>query len=183
LKTFRSLVVLKRPHEELWTVMRDHLVELAPHIADIEAIRQLERSVDADGVVHLVNQWHVRHQVPPVIRSILKADELSWIDRNTWDARTCTCSWTIEPGFLTEFIACSGQTVFASAMGGQGARVTFEGGLDLKPGLLGASLGGVEKLVSGFLESIVTTVIPRNLRAVVEAAAAFELPPLRRGRG
>jgi hypothetical protein len=31
-------------------------------------------------------------------------------------------------------------------------------------------------MVSGFVESIVTTIIPRNLRAVVEAAAAFELP-------
>ena len=29
-------------------------------------------------------------------------------------------------------------------------------------------------MVSGFLESIVTTIIPRNLRAVVEAAAAFD---------
>jgi hypothetical protein len=173
LKTFRSLIVLKRPHEELWTVMRDHLVELVPHIADIEAISQLERSVDADDVVHLVNRWHVRQQVPPAIRSILKADELSWIDRNTWDARSFTCTWAIEPTFLTEYIDCSGQTMFASAMGGQGARITFEGGLDLKPGLLGASLGGVEKLASGFLESIVTTIIPRNLRAVVEAAAAF----------
>jgi hypothetical protein len=30
--------------------------------------------------------------------------------------------------------------------------------------------------VIGFIESIVTTIIPRNLRAVIEAAAAFELP-------
>lgn len=176
MKTFRSLVVLKRPHAALWTIMRDHLVDVAPHIADIENIRQLERRVDADDVVHIVNEWHVRHQVPPVIRSILKTGELSWIDRNIWDARAFTCSWTIEPNFLTEYIACSGQTIFASAMAGQGARVTFEGGLDLKPGLLGGSLGGIEKLVSGFLESIVTTVIPHNLRGVVEAAAAFELP-------
>ena len=33
----------------------------------------------------------------------------------------------------------------------------------------------MEPVLSGFLESIVTTIIPRNLRAVVEAAAAFEL--------
>ena len=176
MKTFRSLVVLRRPHAELWTIMRDHLVDIAPHIADIDEIRQLERSMDADGVVHMVNEWRVRHQVPPVIRSILKAEELSWVDRNTWDARTFTCSWTIEPSFLTEYIVCSGQTCFAPAMAGHGARVTFEGGLELKPGLLGGSLGGIEKLMSGFLESIVTTVIPRNLRGVVEAAAAFEVP-------
>ncbi len=156
--------------------MRDHLIAISPHLADIEEIRQLDRGVDADGIVHIVNQWRVRHRVPPAIRSILKSDELSWVDRNSWDASTFTCSWTIEPNFLTEYIACSGHTIFVSAMAGQGARVTFEGGLDLKPGLLGGSLGGVEKLLSGFLESIVTTVIPRNLRSVVEAAAAFELP-------
>jgi hypothetical protein len=176
LKTFRSLVVLKRPHTALWTIMRDHLIDFSPHLADIEEIRQLGRTVDADGIVHIVNKWRIRHQVPPVIRSILKSDELSWIDRNSWDASTFTCSWTIEPKFLTEYIACAGHTIFAPAMAGQGARVTFEGGLDLKPGLLGSSLGGVEKLVSGFLETIVTTVIPRNLRGVVEAAAAFDLP-------
>ena len=60
-------------------------------------------------------------------------------------------------------------------MAGRGTRVTFAGELDLKPGLLG-SLAGIEPMVSGFIESIVTTIIPRNLRAVVEAAAAFELP-------
>jgi hypothetical protein len=176
LKTFRSLVVLKRPHAALWTIMRDHLVDISPHIADIEEIRQLDRSIDADGSVNIVNHWRVRHQVPPVIRSILKTGELSWIDRNTWNSSTFTCSWTIEPDFLTEYIACAGHTIFASAMAGQGARVAFEGDLDLKPGLLGNSLGGIEKLMSGFLESIVTTVIPRNLRSVVEAAAAFDLP-------
>ena len=97
MKTFRSLVVLKRPHAELWTIMRDHLAEIAPQIADIQEVRQLERTVDADGVVHIVNRWRVRHQVPPMIRSMLKAGELSWIDRNSWDARTFTCSWSIEP--------------------------------------------------------------------------------------
>jgi hypothetical protein len=176
LKTFRSLVVLKRPHTELWSIMRDHLTDVAPQIADIDEIRLLERREDQDGVVRMVNQWHARHQVPAAIRSILKAGELGWIDRNTWDTKTLTCSWTVEPNILPGYIACSGQTIFTAAMAGQGARVTFEGGLDVRPGVLGGSLGGIEKLVSGFLESVVTTVIPRNLRAVVEAAAAFELP-------
>jgi len=173
LKTFRSLVVLKRPRDELWSIMRDHLVDISGLIADIEEIRELQRTTDADGVVHVVNEWRVRQQVPRALRSILKTDDLRWIDRNTWDGATYTCAWTIAPCFLTEYIACSGRTSFASAMAGQGVRVTLEGGLDLKPGLLG-SLGAIEKLVSGFLESVVTTIIPRNLRGVVEAAASFQ---------
>jgi hypothetical protein len=104
---------------------------------------------------------------------MLKIGEVGWIDRNRWNAGSGTCSWTIEPSFLGDYIACSGETTFTEAMGGRGTRVTFAGVLDLKPGLLG-SLGSVEPMVSGFLESIVTTIIPRNLRAVVEAATAFE---------
>jgi hypothetical protein len=176
MKTFRSLVVLKRPQPELWLAMRDHMVDFSGDIADIESIRQLERTTDANGIVHVVNEWRVRQQIPAMLRSILKASELSWIDRNTWDATSHACAWAIEPNFLTEYIACSGITSFAPAMGGQGTRVTFEGQFDLKPGALGR-LSSMESLLSGFLESIVTTIIPRNLRAVVEAAAAFRLPP------
>lgn len=172
MKTFRSLVVLKRPRPELWSVMRDHMPDFAGQIADIEELRELERTIAADGMVRIVNHWRVKQQVPAVMRAILKASELSWIDRATWDADAFTCDWAIEPNFLTEHIACSGRTSFADAMAGQGTRVTFEGALDLKPGLLG-SLGSLEKVLSGFLEFIVTTIIPRNLRAVVEAAAQY----------
>lgn len=169
------MVVLKRPQKELWTIMRDHLPELAESIADIEGIQQIERSADANGLVHIVNEWRFRQQIPAAIRSLLNIGELSWIDRNSWDADTGTCSWAIETSFLREYIDCSGTTTFTAAMAGRGTRVTFAGNLDLKPGLLG-SLAGIEPLITGFLEAIVTTVIPRNLRAIAEAAAAFELP-------
>jgi len=155
--------------------MRDHLMEFASQIGDIDQIRQLGRTEEQDGLVRIINEWRVRQQVPVMLRPMLKTDEFRWIDHNTWDPSSCTCSWSIEPAFLSEFIACSGETSFAPAMGGQGTRVSFTGMLDLKPGWLNLP-GGAEPVVSGFVESIVTTVIPRNLRAVAEAAAAFALP-------
>jgi hypothetical protein len=173
LKNFRSLVVLKRPQHELWSVMRDHLVEFAGNIADIQEIRQIERTVDSNDMVHIVNEWRMSQQIPAAIRPMLKTGEVVWIDRNTWNVETGTCSWTIEPSSFGDYITCSGETTFAEAMAGRGTRVAFAGELDVKPGLLG-SLGSMGPMVSGLLESIVTTIIPRNLRAVVEAAAAFE---------
>ncbi len=178
MRSFNSVAVLKRPQHELWTIMRDHLTEFAGRIADIEDIRQINRTSEPDGKVHVVNEWRVRQQVPAAIRSMLKIGELGWIDRNTWDATTWTCSWTIEPSFLSDYIACSGQTVFAATMAGRGTRLSFSGQLDLRPGMLG-SLGGIEPMVTGFLESVVTTIIPRNLRSVAEAAVAFKLPDAR----
>jgi len=178
LKSFQSLVVLQCPQQQLWTTMRDHLSEFADRIDDIEGIRQIDRRSEPDGRVHVVNEWHIRQQLPPAVRSILKSDELRWIDRNTWDAATWICDWTIEPVHLSQYIACSGQTVFTATMAGRGTRVTFNGELDLKPGLL-ASLGGYEPLLTGVVESVVTTIIPRNLRNVAEAAAAFVQPTTR----
>jgi hypothetical protein len=183
-KTFRSLVVLKRPQDELWRVMRDHLVDFAANLSDIETVTQLDRTEDTPGVVRIVNEWRIRQQIPAALRNSLKISELSWVDRNTWDSEARVCAWTIEPQFLTGYIACSGQTTFADAMGGKGTRVTFEGSLDLRPGVLGA-LGKLEGLLSGFLESVISTIIPRNLRSVVEAAAAFQpdTPRPQSGRG
>jgi hypothetical protein len=152
--------------------MRDHLVEFAEHIADIESIRQIERTIDTDGRILIANEWSVRQVLPSALRTMLKVDKFSWIDRNRWDEATGICSWAIEPAVLADHIACSGQTHFSAAMGSRGTRVTFAGELDIKPALL-AALGSLGPMLSGFIESIVTTMIPRNLRAVAEAAAEF----------
>jgi hypothetical protein len=57
-------------------------------------------------------------------------------------------------------------------MGNRGTRITFAGELDIKPALL-AAVGFVGPMMAGFVESVVTTMIPRNMRAVAEAAAEF----------
>ncbi|HEY7580717.1 MAG TPA: hypothetical protein VH855_24255 [Acetobacteraceae bacterium] len=165
--------MLKRPRAELWTIMRDHLQDFAGNVADIDDIREIERTIDADGAMRIVNEWRVRQQLPGALRAVLRSERLGWIDHNRWDASSGICSWTIEPDAIGEHIACSGETRFADAMGGRGTRISFEGELDIKPSLLG-SLGPVAPMLSGVVESVVTTVIPRNLRAVAEAAAQFD---------
>ena len=59
-------------------------------------------------MVHIVNEWRMRQQIPAAIRSMLKIGEVGWIDRNSWNSVTGTCTWTIEPSFLGDYIACSG---------------------------------------------------------------------------
>ena len=172
MRRFRSVLVLKRSQQELWTTIRDHLPQFAANVADIDEIREIERRIDPDGAVCIVNQWRVRQQLPAALSPVLKVDRFTWLDRNRWDQSSGTCHWSIEPAVFGEHIACRGETGFAPAMGGRGTRVTFAGELDINPGLLG-TLGSFAPMLSGFIESIVTTLIPRNLRAVAEAAAEF----------
>ena len=73
-------------------------------------------------------------------------------------------------------IGCSGETRYESAIGGRGTRVTFEGNFELKPGALSGLAGALTTPLTPFVESIVTTLIPKNLRKVIEAAARTPQP-------
>jgi hypothetical protein len=172
MKSFSTLIVLKRPPELLFDTLRDRLSEIAPSIADISAIEELERDSDGDGVL-VVNRWRARQAVPGFLRAQLGASEIAWIDRARWFRDDLVCHWSIEPAIADGAIGCSGATRFAPAMAGRGARVTFEGSLTIAPDFMASIVGGFEAPVRSLVESIATTLVPANFRAA--AAEAVKL--------
>ncbi|OIQ74482.1 hypothetical protein GALL_438680 [mine drainage metagenome] len=86
------------------------------------------------------------------------------------------------PALLAGHIDCGGSTRYESAMAGRGTRVTFEGYFNLRPGFAGALPAALEPAAAGFVESIVSTVIPRNLARAVIAAGEL-IAAERRGAG
>jgi hypothetical protein len=175
MKPFRDIVIVKQPVAHMWTTVRDRLPELAPLLEDIERITPLEREACAGGW-RLVNEWCSRQRVPTLLQSRLGAAAVSWIDRNEWEDGTHLCRWSIEPSLLSEHIRCAGTTRYEPAMGGRGTRVTFAGDFELGAGALAGLAGPLERPLAAFVESIVTILIPKNLRKVMEAAARFAAP-------
>jgi len=171
LKSFQDLVVIKQPQDLLWVTVRDHLPELASQLDDIESVEVLEREETGGGRVRLVNRWRSTQTIPSMLRDRLGASEVSWVDRNEWDGASRVCTWTIEPSLLRDSIHCAGTTTYQRAMGGRGTRVTFAGEFEFAPGALRSIAGPLERPLAAFIESIVKTLIPRNLRRVMEAAA------------
>jgi hypothetical protein len=176
MKTFRSIVVLKHPYTALWTTVRDHLSEFGSRLPDIESVTETERVVGLDGKTYIVNEWRARYTIPQGLRSIIGMNELGWTDRNSWDDSAYVCNWAIYPYIFAEHVRCDGKTVFEPAIAGQGARITLEGTLELKAGFLRGIAMAAETPAARFLEAIITTIIPKNLRATLEAAATFRSP-------
>lgn len=173
MKTFRDLVVVKHPLDQIWTAVRDRLPELADHLDDIESIACLEHERVDEARHRLVNRWQSTQRIPAVLQSRLGTAEVAWIDRNEWDDRTRTCTWAIEPSVLPEHIRCAGRTIYEPAMGGRGTRIRFSGEFELAPGALEGLAGPLEQPVAALVESIVTVFIPKNLRKVIEAASGL----------
>jgi hypothetical protein len=145
----------------------------------LESVVTLERTEEPGGRLRLVNRWSARQRVSPALRGAVGVDSISWLDRAVWKAATHTCSWTISPSVLPGHIDCGGATRYEAAMAGRGTRVTFEGTFTLKPGFLGGMPAAFEPMVQSLVESIFSTMIPRNLSRAVGAAA--ELIAVERG--
>lgn len=170
MKAFSALVLMRIPPESLFIAMRDRLGEIAPALADIDSIIEVERTQTPDGL-HVVNRWHARQHVPALLRARLGTNDIAWIDRAIWFEKPLMARWSIEPSIGDGAIACTGTTRFEPAMAGRGSRALFEGELTIEPKFLASIVGPFEKPVRSLVESIATTLIPANFRAAAEAAA------------
>jgi len=169
MKPFQSFTMIRHPCDEVWATMRDRLPDVAAAMEDLQGIEVLERAVDADGL-RVINRWSARQKVPAMLRGALGAEGIDWLDRALWRESQRVCEWTIEPSVLKGHIECGGKTRYESAMAGRGTRVTFEGYFNLRPGFVGMLPASLEPAIAGFVESVVTTMIPRNLIRAVAAA-------------
>lgn len=104
-----------------------------------------------------------------MLSQALGGESIAWLDRAFWRDAEKVREWSIEPVLLDVQIACGGRTYYERAMAGRGTRVRFEGYFDLKPGFARALPTALEPALASFVESFVTTVIPRNLARAVAA--------------
>jgi hypothetical protein len=172
-KHFRTIHVVAQPADRLYCTVRDRLPEIADMLDDVDSVRVLKRSQDSGGRLSLVNEWRARIRFPAVLEGFVRPDSIGWIDRAEWHDGEHRCRWVIEPTFLPGQVHCRGNTRYEPAIGGRGVRVTFEGEIEITLGGAASVRGPLDQTLSGFVESIVTTLIPRNFRKTLDAACAL----------
>jgi hypothetical protein len=169
MKPFKSLIIVKHPLDTVWTTIRDRMPEMAPMLDDVASITVVERYENGNGVVGLVNEWRIGLKIPAAMSSFVRPEMLGWIDRAEWSAETHECRWAIQPFFLADAVRCSGTTRYEPAIGGRGTRITFAGTLDVDRGRLGSIPASLGIPVSAAIETLVSTLIPKNFRKTTDA--------------
>jgi len=163
-------MVMKQPPEVVWSTIRDSMSEIVPLMSDVESVRVIEREERSDGTVRFLNEWRLRSSLPSVAESVIKPDELGWLDHALWkDSERC-CNWRIEPFFHPESIKCGGVTTYESAIGGRGTRITFQGDVEIDIAKLAGLSKALSRPLSSVIENVVRSLVPRNFRKVYEAA-------------
>jgi hypothetical protein len=173
MKPFHCLVGLRQPAKDVAAAIRDRLPEIAPALQDVQCIRAISRTEQADGRVTLINEWRVNPKLPSALNGIVSPDRLGWLDHAEWSADLSSCSWRIEPYFMAEAIQCKGTTWIAAAMAGRGTRATFEGALTIDPTALSSVPAAWRQPAAAAVEFLIGTLIPRNFRRTADAVAAL----------
>ncbi|MFB0610971.1 hypothetical protein [Aurantiacibacter poecillastricola] len=171
MKPFQTLVGVRKPLPDIAAVIRDRLPEIAPALADVSHIEVTCREDREDGSTLLINEWRVDPKLPGPVRQAISDEMLGWNDHAVWTVDLTECTWRIEPFFMPGAIHCAGATRFEPAMGGHGTKAIFSGEFavdasalaKIPPGLRGAAVSAVE--------TIVGSMVPRNFRHTIEAAA------------
>ena len=170
MKSFKSIQIVKAPIGPVWLAMRDRLGELVPNLDEIESVAVQERTELQNGDISLINLWKAKAKFPAVLSSLIKSDMLMWTDRARWIEKDRKCTWQIELHFARERTRCTGATTFETALGGKGARITFEGEFSLNAKGLPGVPSILESTVAAAAESFVTSLIPGNFRKLAMAA-------------
>jgi hypothetical protein len=169
MKNFKSVIVVKYPKVLVWKAMRDRLPEMVPFLDNVAAITQVRRDEPTHGCVQLINLWKADVKIPAAIQSVIDRSTLSWLDRAEWFEARNKCQWMIEPQFFTDHIRCAGNTHFEPAIGGRGTRITFEGELEIMVSNVAGLPTFMHATVSKAMESLVTSLIPKNFRKITDA--------------
>lgn len=168
---FQVTDTIPHPRETVFATHRDHLVELAEYLPNIETITVQSREDDGP-VTRLVNHWKAAPtEVPAAARPFIKPELLAWIDRATWNQDEWRCQWEIELGFLPEAVTARGFNRFLE----QGGHCTIE--INGEINVRAERIPGVPRLLagklSGAVEKFVVNLIRPNLLKTNEAARRY----------
>lgn len=165
---FQTLKVVRHKLAAVWPAMRDDLPLVTSNRQDIHSVAEQDRQVVLP-VHRIVNIWRAKTRLPAAITKLLDEDMFAWTDRAEWDDETGICKWSIELHHFRDAIHCDGTTVFESAIGGNGTKITFSGKLEWSKEKLGGIAGGITNAVLSNAEGIVRNAIQKNFLAIVGA--------------
>ncbi|GAB4345134.1 MAG: hypothetical protein OHK0047_38350 [Leptolyngbyaceae cyanobacterium] len=165
----KSSVYLPFPRSLVYTTYRDQLVDLVPFLPDIRQIEVKSRH-EADGVIHLVNEWHGGGEIPVLARTILTQAMLSWTDYATWNEAEFTTDWRIEPHAFTKAVHCAGKNSFLEE--GNGTRIVCLGELIIDPSKTGVPFFLADK-VAHMVEDFLGKRIEPNFLQISEGVRHY----------
>lgn len=167
---FSAEVVVAYPLDAVFEAYRERIVDVVPHLPNIQGIVVKSRTEGTLGdapTVSFVNEWHGGGDIPKVVRSFVSEERLAWTDRALWNLKEHTVDFEIEVHAFPGVVTCTGHNTFVSA--GTGTRVRLGGQLAVDATKVPGVPKFVASTINGTAEKFIVGSIRENLIAVAKA--------------
>lgn len=159
------------PRALVFGTHRDALLDLVEYLPNVDGI-VTESRVEEGDVVRLVNVWRgASSDVPAPVRPLLSAENLSWIDRASWDGGRWRVDWEITLNALPEAVTARGFNTFLEE--GDETIIQMNGEFIIHPDRVPGVPSFVARAAAPALERFVVGLLQPNLRRSNQAVQQY----------
>ncbi|MBF0313846.1 MAG: SRPBCC family protein [Oligoflexia bacterium] len=168
-----SKEIIDRPCDEVYELVRDHLVKVAPYLPNIDKVEQVthQHSADCKNTV-ILNHWTAKVVVPEVAMKFIKKELFSWKDNAVWDNEKRVVNYQLESFWSKDIFVAKGANYFtATADKKTELRITCE--VTLNPDKVPGVPGFLVKKVLPMIEDMVKAVLEPNLMGLAKGIRSY----------
>ena len=167
----RADAELAHPLQLTYETYRDRLPEMTSYLPNVDEINVLESRREGE-ILHLVNEWVARAEIPKVARAFIKPEMLRWKDIATWHDDEHAVDWRFEMAFMREQVDVRGRNRFVEVGEGR-SRIEIRGTLTID----GNRIPGVPKMLGRKIvpqiEKFVIALVKPNLIKTADGVGRF----------
>ncbi len=169
---FESSQIIHFPIDEVYSLVRDGLLELVPFLPNVNKIEIESKEELGGGKVRVVNRWFGKGDIPKVAQKLVQPDKIAWLDTAIWDDEQKTCRWEISPMFFQENVSCKGVNFYKEEGEGK-TRLEITGELTVQS----KGIPGVPRLlakkVSDQVEKFIVKLLTPNLANLAQGVTQY----------
>jgi hypothetical protein len=167
--------VIARPIDEVYTLLRDDLPRLLPHVPNVSRIERVSATPTATGL-SIVNHWFAIADVPGPAKRFLKPELFSWKDYAEWNDASRCVDYRLESFLGSRLYDATGRnSFFARGPDRTELHVACDVVIhaDRIPGIPKLVLAGALPIVEKAIEQLIAL----NLRSIGKGVAAYFRAP------
>ena len=150
------------PRALVFETHRDKISEIVPYLPNVASVVVEHSEVDG-SVVRQINRWTGEsHDIPALLRPLIRPEVLTWLDRANWYQDKWMCDWELELAVLPKAITARGYNVFLEE--GEETIIQMNGEFTIHPDRMVGASSILARQIAPAVERFIVGLLEPNLR-------------------
>jgi hypothetical protein len=153
---------IPHPRPLVFATHRDKVVEMVPYLPNVKSVVIEKNDVDGPVTNQLYRWIGESHDVPRLLRPLIKTEFLSWLDKSIWYQDEWRCEWELELSVLPNAISARGYNIFLED--GDDTIVQMNGQFTIHPERITGVPTFVARRIAPAVEKFIVSLLEPNMR-------------------